>query len=157
MCKNFTMKKNYHILLAFFTSVITFRTGGDNMVADTTYKRALEEIKARRFEDAFDTYVNAFLKRRSAMRMKERQFVAFYRYQLANYLCTKTNFFIALPEGDMVTDLILSEYESFMEDIQDSSFPFTKESMIRLLEQLKIIFPCHFNTDIETFFYYESI
>lgn len=127
------------------------------MVTDLIYKRALEEIKVRKFDEAFDTYVKAFLSRRSLGHSKEKQFVAFYRYQLATYLCNKTNFYIALPEGDMITDLIVSEYDDFMSDIETSSFPYTKESMIRLLERLKIIFPFHFDTDIESFFHIESI
>lgn len=126
------------------------------MIGDATYKRALNEMRSRRFEIAFESYVEAFLGRLDSKRNRERSFITFYRYQLANYLCKKTNFYIALPEGDMITDLILSEYDQFMDDIQNSAFPYTREMMFRLLEEMKIIFPCHFDTDIERFFLLES-
>ena len=126
------------------------------MIGYATYKKALQEIKERDFENAFNTYVNAFLSRLNSRRIKEREFIAFYRYQLAEYLCNKMNFYIALPEGDMISDLILSEYDEFIDEVSNSIFPFSRENMYRLLEEMKIIFPCHFKTDAETFFYLES-
>ena len=126
------------------------------MVGDAAYKKALQEIREKNFENAFNTYVSAFLSRLNSRRIKEREFIAFYRYQFAEYLCNKMNFYIALPEGDMISDLILSEYNDFIDDISSSAFPFSRENMFRLLEEIKIIFPCHFKTDAETFFYLES-
>ena len=126
------------------------------MLGDACYRKAIEAIKNHRLEDAFDIYVHAFLNRLNTQRIHEREFIAFFRYQLAEYLCNKTNFYIALPEGDMISDLILSKYDDFVLSIEESTFPYTKESRLRLLERLNIIFPCHFNTDAETFFYLES-
>ena len=61
--------------------------------------------------------------------------------QLAKYLCKKNNYYVALPEGDMISDLILSSYIDFVDMISVSKFNITAEGRINLLSELKVDFP----------------
>lgn len=93
-------------------------------------------------KDIFDSYASIFLPRLGAKRPKCEEFTAFFRYQLATYLSMKKSYTLALPEGDMVSDLILDTYEEFEEDVSSSDIPISNEGRVNMLLEIKIQFPC---------------
>lgn len=106
------------------------------------YKEAIELSRMHRFKDAFDAYVQVFF----PYNIKTTEFFAFYRYQLSQYLCMKNNFLLALSEGDMISDLILSEYKRIIDDIKSSDIPISQNGRITILESVSIVFPCQNDT-----------
>ena len=92
--------------------------------------------------DLFDSYVSIFLPRLGMKCPRSDEFRAFFRYQLATYLSLKKNYTLALPEGDMVSDLILDTYEEFEEDVSSSQIPLSNEGRVNMLLEIKIQFPC---------------
>ena len=77
------------------------------------------------------------------------EFRAFFRYQLAQYLAEKPNYRLSRPEGDMVSDLILSSYEEIEKSIDDSEIPISREGRVNILLSAKIIFPWHNDTECD--------
>ena len=73
-------------------------------------KRGNAEAKARKYREAFEDYASSLLSRISGDIDMTLEFVAFYRYQLLSYLRAKPVFTLSLPEGDMITDLIVDSY-----------------------------------------------
>lgn len=106
-----------------------------------TYKKAIEEASLRHIGKAFSLYVDAFLPRLHSSLCFEREFKCFYRWQLARYLYRKKNYIVALPEGDMISDLILDAYEDFLQEIDMSRFKITPEGRVNLLSSIDIVFP----------------
>ena len=101
------------------------------------------EMGGRILKDIFDSYVSIFLPRLGNKCPKCEEFRAFFRYQLATYLSMKKNYTLALPEGDMVSDLILDTYEEFEEDLSSSQIPISNEGRVNMLLDIRIQFPCH--------------
>ena len=93
-------------------------------------------------KDIFDRYASVFLPRLGNKCPRCEEFKAFFRYQLATYLSLKKNYTLALPEGDMVSDLILDTYEEFEEDVSSSQIPLSNEGRVNMLLEIKIQFPC---------------
>ena len=93
-------------------------------------------------KDIFDSYASIFLPRLGSKCPKCEEFRAFFRYQLATYLSMKKDYSLALPEGDMVSDLILDTYEEFEEDVSSSQIPISNEGRLNMLLEIKIQFPC---------------
>ena len=93
-------------------------------------------------QDIFESYASIFLPRLGNKCPKCEEFRAFFRYQLATYLSLKKNYTLALPEGDMVSDLILDTYEEFEEDVSSSQIPLSNEGRVNMLLEIKIQFPC---------------
>ena len=106
-----------------------------------SYKKAVSEARLKHFSQAFGLYVETFLPRLNSEFCCEKEFKCFYRLQLATYLCKKNNYYVALPEGDMISDLILSSYIDFVDMISVSKFNITAEGRINLLSELKVDFP----------------
>ena len=104
-------------------------------------KRGNAEAKARKYRAAFEDYASSLLSRISGDIDMTLEFVAFYRYQLLSYLRAKPVFTLSLPEGDMITDLIVDSYKSFLEAVDSSPFNITGEGRKHLLESVKIVFP----------------
>ena len=77
------------------------------------------EVGGKILKDIFESYASIFLPRLGTKCPKCEEFRAFFRYQLATYLSLKKNYTLALPEGDMVSDLILDTYEEFEEDEEE--------------------------------------
>lgn len=113
------------------------------------YKRAIDRAMSNMIGEAFDDYIKAFLPRLSTSRKAEKEFIAFYRYQLSEYLCSKNNYLLSLAEGDMISDLILDTYDEFMEEIASSPFRLTRSGIINLLSEVEIIFPSHNETEYD--------
>ena len=105
------------------------------------YNKAVEEARLKHIGKAFDLYVDTFLPRLCSSHSKEKEFKCFYRWQLALYLYGKKNYVVALPEGDMVSDLILDAYQGFLDDIMCSPFCVTAEGRVNLLSSVKVVFP----------------
>ena len=101
------------------------------------------EMGGRILKDIFDRYASIFLPRLGNKCPKCEEFRAFFRYQLATYLSMKKNYTLALPEGDMVSDLILDTYEEFEEDLSSSQIPVSNEGRVNMLLDIRIQFPCH--------------
>ena len=93
-------------------------------------------------KDIFDSYASIFLPRLGNKCPRCEEFKAFFRYQLATYLSLKKNYTLALPEGDMVSDLILDTYEEFEEDVESSMIPISNEGRVNMLLDIRIQFPC---------------
>ena len=100
------------------------------------------EMGGRILKDIFDRYASIFLPRLGNKGPKCEEFRAFFRYQLATYLSMKKNYTLALPEGDMVSDLILDTYEEFEEDLSSSQIPISNEGRVNMLLEIRIQFPC---------------
>ena len=100
------------------------------------------EAGGKILKDIFESYASIFLPRLGNKCPKCEEFRAFFRYQLATYLSLKKNYTLALPEGDMVSDLILDTYEEFEEDVSSSQIPLSNEGRVNMLLEIKIQFPC---------------
>ncbi|MBQ0072185.1 MAG: hypothetical protein KBS81_10100 [Spirochaetales bacterium] len=111
------------------------------------YQEAVEYTRCNRLMDAFEDYCKVFFPPILEHDWNRLEFTAFFRYQLATYLSKKNNYFLGLPEGDMITDLILMYYNEFLEEVSESQIPLSKEGRRRLLSNVKIIFPCHFDAE----------
>ena len=99
--------------------------------------------------DLFDSYVSIFMPRLGMKCPRSDEFRAFFRYQLAQYLAEKPNYHLSRPEGDMVSDLILSSYEEIEKSIDDSEIPISREGRVNILLSAKIIFPWHNDTECD--------
>ena len=120
----------------------------DNALSIVIYKEGSREARNNELDAAFESYVDAFLSRLSGVEMT-LEFVSFYRYQLYSYLKAKPVFILSLPEGDMISDLILQSYEDFLAAIDGSPFNITGEGRTNLLESVRIPFPWQSDTDGE--------
>ncbi len=120
----------------------------DNALSIVIYKEGSREARNNELDAAFESYVDAFLSRLSGVEMT-LEFVSFYRYQLYSYLKAKPVFILSLPEGDMISDLILQSYEDFLSAIDGSPFNITGEGRTNLLESVRIPFPWQSDTDGE--------
>ena len=100
------------------------------------------EAGGKILKDIFESYASIFLPRLGNKCPKCEEFRAFFCYQLATYLSLKKNYTLALPEGDMVSDLILDTYEEFEEDVSSSQIPLSNEGRVNMLLEIKIQFPC---------------
>ncbi len=107
------------------------------------YVSALKAVKANRLKEAFELYCSIF----TPLGHKTKEFLAFYRYQLATYLVEKRNYQLGLGEGDMVSDLIESVYDETVKDIEDSEIPISRDGRINILESVEIVFPCQNETE----------
>ncbi len=116
----------------------------DSRKGKALYTKGVSEAQQSNYEDAFECYAEAFLSRKGEE--CTLQFVLFYRYQLIKYLRAKGSFFISLPEGDMITDLIYDAYSDYLAAIEASPFCITDEGKTNLLESI-VIFPCQIDTD----------
>lgn len=112
------------------------------------YKKAVDKAMEKDFGQAFAFYVEAFLPRLNSNYAIQQEFKCFYRLQLANYLCKKSNYYVALPEGDMVSDLILDAYLDFIDSVDNSKFNITQSGRINLLCNLKVDFPINDLSDL---------
>ena len=110
-------------------------------VTRNIYTKAVKEARLRHIPQAFSLYVDAFLPRLGSVYASEKEFKCFYRWQLASYLLGKKNYEVALPEGDMVSDLILDAYCDFLSEVGSSRFNITRDGRINLLSSIKIVFP----------------
>ena len=117
---------------------------GEKMESNVLYKEDYSkgECGGRILKDIFDSYASLFLPRLGNKCPKGDEFRAFFRYQLATYLSMKKSYTLALPEGDMVSDLILDTYEEFEEDVSSSDIPISNEGRVNMLLEIKIHFPC---------------
>ncbi len=105
----------------------------------TRYMDALSAARSHRLSDAFEIYCSLFLPRcRSG---SEREFTFFFRYQLSLYLEEKKNFFLSLPEGDMISSLIETVYDDTVLAIENSDIPVSSDGRINILENVEIVFP----------------
>ena len=100
------------------------------------------EAGGKILKDIFESYASIFLPRLGNKCPKCEEFRAFFRYQLATYLSLNKNYTLALPEGEMVSDLILDTYEEFEEDVSSSQIPLSNEGRVNMLLEIKIQFPC---------------
>ena len=100
------------------------------------------EAGGKILKDIFESYASIFLPRLGNKCPKCEEFRAFFRDQLATYLSLRKNYTLALPEGDMVSDLILDTYEEFEEDVSSSQIPLSNEGRVNMLLEIKIQFPC---------------
>ncbi len=108
---------------------------------NTVYEKALERARCNCLQEAFEGYVQTFLDRIKSSIAANREFRAFYRYQLATYLEEKNNFILGIIEGDMITDLIEETYEEFEEQVANSQIKISSDGRFNLLEQIRIVFP----------------
>ncbi len=107
------------------------------------YISALKAVKANRLKEAFELYCSVF----TPLGRKTKEFLSFYRYQLASYLVEKSSYQLGLGEGDMVSDLIESVYDETVRDIEESDIPVSQDGRINILESVEIIFPCQKETE----------
>ena len=107
------------------------------------------EAGGKILKDIFEGYASIFLPRLGNKCPKCEEFRAFFRYQLAKYLAEKPNYYLSRPEGDMVSDLILSSYEEIEKSIDDSEIPISREGRVNILLSAKIIFPWHNDTECD--------
>ncbi len=115
-------------------------------IGSTYYRTGINEARKGNFEKAFDAYSLAFLIRKGKTK-PSLEFISFYRYQLFSYLKGKCSFILSLPEGDMITDLICDEYQDFLDSLAESPFCITGDGKKNLLESVRIVFPCLFDTE----------
>lgn len=106
------------------------------------YENAIAAVKANRLKDAFELYCSLFF----PLGHKGMEFLLFYRYQLATYLSKKRTYTLALPEGDMVSDLIEMTYDEVVEEMDNSDIPISEVGRINILEGVDIVFPCQNDT-----------
>ncbi len=115
-----------------------------DMVRKEQYENAMRAVKAHRIREAFELYVSLFLP--SCHRTKE--FVSFYRTQMASYLILKKSCRLALSEGDMVSDLIEMVYDDTVRAIENSEIPLSPDGRMNILSSVEIVFPCQMDTGI---------
>lgn len=115
-----------------------------DMVRKEQYENAMRAVKAHRIREAFELYVSLFLP--SCHRTKE--FVSFYRTQMASYLILKKSYRLALSEGDMVSDLIEMVYDDTVRAIENSEIPLSPDGRMNILSSVEIVFPCQMDTGI---------
>lgn len=101
--------------------------------------------------DLFEDYASKFLPRLGSKCPSSEEFRAFFRYQLATYLCMKKNYILATAEGDMVSDLILDSYEEVEKRIENSDYPISQEGRTNILMNTKIFFPCQYDSESDWF------
>lgn len=111
------------------------------------YKEAVECSRQMRLKDAFEDYCKVFFTRLNPSCCINREFQQFFRFQLANYLAEKNNYFLGIPEGDMVSDLIQMTYDEFLEEIESSQIPVSRQGRLNMLSHIHIVFPCQFETE----------
>lgn len=114
-----------------------------------TYKRAVEKARENKLREAFELYAEVFRLRLSSIRKTEEEFTLFYRYQLAQYLSKKKRYYLSLPEGDMISDLIVKSYDCFMEEVEESVIKLSDKGRRNLLVSLEIDYPCQEETEEE--------
>ncbi len=108
------------------------------------YENAVTAVKAHRIREAFELYVSLFLPKG----MRSREFLAFYRFQMASYLSLKKSVLLSIAEGDMVSDLIETVYEETVKAIDESQIPVSPAGRMNILESVEIIFPCQKDTEV---------
>ena len=118
----------------------------DKALSIVIYKEGTREAKRRELDAAFESYAEAFLSRLDGADLT-LEFVSFYRYQLRMYLESKPVFILSLPEGDMISDLILDSYEDFLRAVDSSPFNISGDGRLNLLESVRISFPWQNDTD----------
>lgn len=109
------------------------------------YMNAIKAVKANRLSDAFELYCSLFF----PMGHSGLEFILFYRYQLASYLAKKSTYTLALPEGDMVSDLIEMTYDEVVQEMDNSDIPISHDGRINILESVNIVFPCQNDTSLK--------
>lgn len=107
------------------------------------YENAVTAVKAHRIKEAFELYVSLFLPKE----MRSREFLAFYRLQMASYLVLKKSVFLSIAEGDMVSDLIESVYDETVKAIDNSDIPVSSDGRMNILQSVEIVFPCQKDTE----------
>lgn len=110
-------------------------------------KEAIECISHNKLKDAFEIYCSLFFPKSLE---KSSEFKAFFRFQLAQYLCQKPNYTLALCEGDMISDLIEMTYADITKEIEDSDIKVSQSGRINILESIEIVFPCQSETKINS-------
>lgn len=108
------------------------------------YENAVTAVKAHRIREAFELYVSLFLPKG----MRSREFLSFYRLQMASYLVLKKSVMLSIPEGDMVTDLIETVYDETVKAIEKSEIPVSPDGRMNILESVEIVFPCQKDTEV---------
>lgn len=107
------------------------------------YENAVTAVKAHRIREAFELYVSLFLPKG----MRSREFLSFYRLQMASYLVLKKSVLLSIPEGDMVSDLIETVYDETVKAIEKSEIPVSPDGRMNILESVEIVFPCQKDTE----------
>ncbi len=104
---------------------------------------AVNAAKRHRIREAFELYVSLFLPKEG----RSREFVSFYRFQMASYLVLKKNVVLSLAEGDMVSDLIETVYDETVRAMDESDIPISMDGRMNILESVEIVFPCQMDTE----------
>ena len=103
------------------------------------YKSARDALRKGNLEKAFDEYVSAFLSRISDEITNE--LLAFFRYQFSVYLAGKGNMTVSLPEGDMITDLIMDTYHEYCKGFDTSEIAVSDQGRCNIISSCDIVFP----------------
>lgn len=112
------------------------------------FNEALSYLKAGNVLKAFDIYCDALINR-ICSGSPDLDFSLFYRSQLIKYLRAKKSLILSLPEGDMISDLIYSVYEDFVDSLRDNPFIRTERGRMRLLMSVKIVFPIQNDSELD--------
>ena len=117
----------------------------DRRTGSSAIEKARGFVRIGDRKNAITEYCEAFLLRLDPF-LSDCDFIMFYRDQMEKYFAVKTNLYISLPEGDMVTDLIRMTYDDFMAEWEESPFRKSEKGRARLLSNIKIVFPVQNDT-----------
>lgn len=94
-----------------------------------------------------ESNIEAFYSRLTYKEKSNNEFYSFYHLQFLKYCLLKNNSFVSKPEGDMISDLILSSYLEAKAYFDAEKIKITKEGRENILMGLEITFPCQNEPD----------
>lgn len=111
------------------------------MINEKEYKDIVRLVLEKDKEDALFIYTKLFVKRLKTSEENNIEFINFFKDQLSEYFSQKGNMILSLPEGDMISDLILTIYQNREKELSSSIFCNTISGRENLLREVKIVFP----------------
>lgn len=106
-------------------------------------KKAFFNKEVKRIE----SNIEAFYSRLTYKEKSNNEFYSFYHLQFLKYCLLKNNSIVSKPEGDMISDLILSSYLEAKAYFDEEKIKITQEGRENILMGLEITFPCQNETD----------
>lgn len=111
------------------------------LLANQFYKLAQVFSESKQLKKTLDCYCDAFLLRNLSIEESDKEFIDFFRVQFTIYQLGKKNNLVDLSEGDMIFDLIKSEWDKIKERIESSPFRIDESCLFNWYKTIKIDFP----------------
>lgn len=111
------------------------------LLANQFYNLANLFSKTKQINKSIDCYCDAFLLRNLSIEESDKEFIDFFRVQFIIYQLGKKHLDVALSEGDMIFDLIKSEWDTIKKEIENSPFRIEESCLLNWFKSIKIDFP----------------